>query len=104
MVAAMATATGRLTGMADFARVARDAIQDWLSDYDGFRGVLVLTDEDAGRSRIITLWETAEAEAHARTSRVEMRDKIVATAGMTVEGQLEVYEVPVCEILPAPGG
>jgi hypothetical protein len=84
--------------MADIARMAGEAIEGWLRDYEGYQGVLVLTDEDGGRALLITLWETPEAEARARPSRGAMRDQVAATAGMTVEG-MELYDVPVVDVL-----
>jgi hypothetical protein len=84
--------------MADIARMAGEAIEGWLRDYEGYQGVLVLTDEGGGRALLITLWETPEAEARARSSRGAMRDQVAATAGMTVEG-MELYDVPVVDVL-----
>jgi heme-degrading monooxygenase HmoA len=99
MVAAMATLTGPALGLAQISRIASESVEAWLREYDGYRGLLVLTDEDGRTSRVITLWDTAEAEARARTSRGAMRDQIAATTGMEVVG-FEVYEVPVYEVRP----
>ena len=60
--------------------------------------VLVLTDEAGERSRVITLWETAEDELRARESRGAMRDRVAATVGMTVVG-MDVCGVPVLELV-----
>ncbi len=98
MVAAMSTVTGPAEGMAEIARVAHETIADWLREYEGYRGVLVFTDEEGQRARIMTLWDTPDAEARARRSRGAMRDQVAAVAGMVVEG-LEVYDVPVFEVL-----
>jgi hypothetical protein len=57
MVAAMATFEGTPTGPADKARLVRVDLVPWLREYDGFRGVLVLTGED--KHAVITLWDTA---------------------------------------------
>jgi hypothetical protein len=67
--------------------------------YEGYRGLIVFTDEDGQRARIITLWETPEAEVSSRLGRTAMRDQVAATVGMVVEG-VELYEVPVCEVFP----
>jgi hypothetical protein len=95
----MSIVTGRSLGMSEYARLAREAIEGWLRGYDGYRGLIVFTDEDGGRARIITLWETPEAELRSRQGRGAMRDQ-VAAAGMVVE-RVELYEVPVFEVLPA---
>jgi hypothetical protein len=101
MVAAMSTVTGPAVGMADIARIAQETIGGWLREYEGYRGLIIFTDEREERARLITLWETAEAEARARHGRGAMRDQIAAMAGMVVE-ELEVYEVPVLDVLERP--
>jgi heme-degrading monooxygenase HmoA len=95
----MSTVTGPQPGMAEIARIAGEAMEGWLRDYDGYRGLIILTDEGGERARVITFWETAEAEEQARASRGAMRDKITATVGMVVEG-MEIYEVPIFEVAP----
>jgi hypothetical protein len=84
--------------MAEAGRLAADAVRSWLRVYDGFRGLVVLTDEDGERARIITFWESAEAERRARAGRGSMRDKLVGTVGMEVVG-MELYEVPVLDLV-----
>jgi heme-degrading monooxygenase HmoA len=99
MVAAMTLVTGPAPEMANIARMAHEAIEEWLKGYDGYRGVIVFTDQDGERARIITLWDSSAAEERSRKGRSEMRDSVVATAGMSVVG-LEIYDVPVCELIP----
>jgi heme-degrading monooxygenase HmoA len=99
MVAAMTLVTGPAPEMANIARMAHESIEEWLKGYDGYRGVIVFTDQDGERARIITLWESPEDEERSRKGRTEMRDSVVATAGMSVVG-LEIYDVPVCELIP----
>jgi heme-degrading monooxygenase HmoA len=98
MVAAMTLVTGPAPEMANIARMAHEAIEEWLKGYDGYRGVIVFTDQDGERARIITLWDSSAAEERSRKGRSEMRDSVVATAGMSVVG-LEIYDVPVCELI-----
>jgi heme-degrading monooxygenase HmoA len=96
MVAAMATLTGPVSGLAEISRMASESVEPWLREYEGYRGLLILSDEEAQTSRVITFWDSHEAEARARTSRGSMRDQIAATAGMEVVG-FEVYDVPIFE-------
>jgi heme-degrading monooxygenase HmoA len=98
MVAAVASITGASPGMAEIARVAAEAMQGWLHEYDGFRGLIVLVNEDAGRSQVISLWETPESEVAARASRAAMRDHVAAAAGMAVQ-EMVVYDVPVFDVV-----
>jgi heme-degrading monooxygenase HmoA len=95
----MATVTGQAEDMAGLARMAKETVEDWLREYDGYRGLIVFTDEENGRARVVTLWETPEDELRARQSRAAMRDQVALAAGMTVEG-MEVYEVPALDVVP----
>lgn len=97
MVAAMATITGPASGLAEMSRLASESVEGWLRGYEGYRGLIVLTDEAGGRSHVVTLWETAEAEETARAARGAMRDQIAATVGMAV-ADFAVYEVAVFEV------
>jgi len=98
MVAAMATLTEATPDMTGTAEMASDAIAGWLSEYEGYRGLLVFNDLQSGRSRVITLWETHDDEQRARASRGAMRDQLAGTMGVTVE-LFEVYEVPVFDLV-----
>jgi hypothetical protein len=98
VIAAVSIVRGAAEGMAEAGRLAADAVRSWLRDYDGFRGLVVMTDEDGEKARIITFWATPEAEQRARPGRGAMRDKLVGTVGMEVVG-MELYEVPVLEVL-----
>jgi heme-degrading monooxygenase HmoA len=94
----MATVTGSVPDMAAIARMAGDAMEEWLRDYEGYRGIIVLTDQEGERARLITFWETAEDEERARVSRGAMRDQLAATAGVEVVG-FEVFDVVAHEFL-----
>lgn len=94
MVAAMATIEGPASGIADISRLASEDVEAWLQGYEGYRGLIVLTDENGQRSRVITFWETPDDEVRAREGRGAMRDVVAAAAGMAVVA-FEVYEVPV---------
>jgi len=98
MVAAMATLRGSASGLAEISRIATEDVEAWLRGYEGYRGLLVFTDEGAQTSRVVTLWETSEAEASARTSRGAMRDQIAAATGMEVV-DFGVYDVAVFELV-----
>ena len=93
----MATISGPASGLAEMSRLASEAVDTWLQEYDGYRGLIVFTDEKARRSRVITLWESPEAEETARSARGAMRDQLAATAGMSVD-DFGVWEVAVFEI------
>lgn len=98
MVAAMSTLSGPVAALADVTRLADENVGPWLREYEGYRGTLVFADEAAGTARLITLWDTAEDEKRARTSRGSMRDQLAATAGMEVVA-FEVFDVLAHELL-----
>lgn len=77
--------------------MASEAVGTWLQEYEGYCGLVVFTDEAGQRSRVVTLWATAEAEESARSARGAMRDQLAATAGMTVD-DFGVWEVAVFEV------
>jgi hypothetical protein len=97
VVAAVATMSGPVSGLAEISRMAGEPVEDWLREYEGYRGLIVFTDEAGQRSQVVTLWETADAELKARAARGTMRDQIAALAGMTVV-DFGVYEVAVFEL------
>jgi hypothetical protein len=94
----MATISGPASGLAEISRMASDAVDTWLQEYEGYRGLIVFTDEDGQRSRVVTLWETPQAEKAARGARGAMRDQLAATAGMSVDDfglwEVAVFEIP----------
>ena len=98
MVAAMSTLRGPVSALADISRMAAENVGPWLREYEGYRGILVLADEDTSTTRLITLWETAEDEERARTSRGAMRDQLAATAGVEVV-EFGVFEILAFEVL-----
>ena len=95
----MSTVRGAVPQMADIGRMAGEAMEGWLRDYDGYRGLILLTSEDAAQAHVITLWDSREAERSSRTTRAALRDRLAATAGMEVVG-MEAYDLPVFEIIP----
>ena len=94
----MTLMTGLAPGMAGIARIANEEIEEWLRGFDGYEGLIVLTDEPGERARIITFWSSTEAEERSRRGRTSMREKVAETAGMAI-ADFELYDVPVCELL-----
>ena len=103
MVAAMPTLSGPVSALADISRLAGENVGPWLREYEGYRGTLVFTSEEARTAHLITLWDSPADEERARDSRGAMRDQLAATAGMEVVG-FEVFEVPAHEFVPAVDG
>jgi len=99
MVAAMSRLTGPVDAIAEISRMGDENLGSWLREYDGYRGVLVLVDDDAHTARLITFWDTAADEERARASRGAMRDQLAATAGMEVV-EFGVYDVAANDFVP----
>ena len=96
MVAAMVTFEGTPTGPADTARDVGKDLVPWLREYDGFRGVVVLTGDET--HAVITLWDTPDEEASTRPARLAMHDSVSAAVGMSLVAY-EVYDVPVLDVV-----
>jgi hypothetical protein len=94
----MSTLTGPVSVLAEISRLADENLAQWLRQYPGYRGIVVLADESASTTRLITFWETAEDEERARVSRGAMRDQLAATAGVEVV-EFGVFEVLACQIV-----
>ena len=75
----MATISGPAASLAMLTELSEN-VADWLRETSGYRGVFVLADEREQTSRLITLWETPDAERAARQARGEMRDQLMALA------------------------
>jgi hypothetical protein len=92
----MATFEGTPTGPAATARLVAKDVVPWLREYEGFRGVLVLTGE--GKHGVITLWDTPEDEASTRPARLAMHESASGAAGMSLVDH-EVYDLPVLDVV-----
>ena len=96
VVAAMAMFEGTPTGPAVTARLVGKDLVPWLREYDGFRGVLVLTGDE--KHGVITLWDTREDEASTRPARLAMHGSVSAAAGMSLV-DYQVYDLPVLDVV-----
>jgi heme-degrading monooxygenase HmoA len=73
------------------AKMAGEAMLSWLRDFDGYRGLLILADQEAGTVRILTLWETREAAERSEHSRRQVRESMVSAAGAEIQS-VDLYE------------
>ena len=94
----MSTLTGSVSALEEVSRLAGESVGPWLREYEGYRGTFVFIDHDAGRARLVTLWESAADEERARTSRGAMRDQLAAAAGMEVV-EFGAWEVIAWEVV-----
>ncbi len=83
MYASMSTVHGPVTSMIEVGQMAGEAMRGWLAELEGFRGLMILTDEPNETAHVLTFWATREDEVRSRSTRYAMRDKLAATVGMT---------------------
>ena len=78
--------------LAETARFVGETMEPWMRDFEGYEGLLILTDQASGTARMITFWESQRAAEQSRHGRLTMRDRLSETIGVQVEGT-EPFEV-----------
>jgi heme-degrading monooxygenase HmoA len=79
--------------------IARERVMPMVRQLDGFQGVVVLGDRDAGKALLVTLWDSEEAMRASAEQAKGMRAQTY-TEGET-ETSVEGYEVMMLELEPA---
>ena len=69
----------------DLAVMVGETMLGWLRDLEGFEGLLMLSDEETGRTHVITFWKDAEVAERSRVSRLQLRDRITETVSVEVQ-------------------
>ena len=72
------------------AAIVGEGLQDWLSDVDGFEGMIMLSRE--GTSIGLTFWESREVAEKYRPLRMQFLDKVLSAVGVELEESLD-FEV-----------
>ena len=98
LVASMSTLVGPVPEMDDNGTVAGQAVLPWLQELDGFRGMMILTDEAQDKARVLTFWESPDAAERSLTTRHALRDRMAATVGMEIEST-ESYVVATLQLV-----
>ena len=102
MFASVTTVANAGPQVGDTARMAGESMASWLRDFDGYRGILIVADGEAGRARIITFWDSLEAIERSEQSRAQVRESMVATAGAEIETVERLAVVFEDRVEPAP--
>jgi hypothetical protein len=90
--AVLTTTKGSTEDMLETAAVVGEAMFSWLSEIDGWQGLLMLVNDETGVTQVISLWESKElAERHTH-ARLQFRDRITATVDVEVQETVG-YEV-----------
>jgi hypothetical protein len=79
------------------ATVVAEEMLRWLSDIEGFEGLLMLSRE--GTTVGLTFWESREVAERHRVVRMEFLDRMTSVAGVQVEERDE-FEVTFAHLGP----
>ena len=78
-------------------RHVREEILPQISQQDGFKGIIALTDRQTGKTLGITFWESEEALRASEEAADRLRGDSAQAMGDTIAG-VERYEVGVFEM------
>ena len=67
------------------AQAAVDALLPWLGQFDGYEGLIVLTDGNNGRAHFVTFWEDEDSLNRSAQGRQQVREQMAKTAGAEIE-------------------
>jgi heme-degrading monooxygenase HmoA len=68
----------------EIATMAGEEMLPWLRQIDGFQGLLMLSDEAAGTTLVLSFWESREVAEHHRVAREAFRDRITSAVSVDV--------------------
>ena len=83
----------------DIATIAGEEMLPWLSDIDGFEGLMMLTDEAGVTNLAVSFWRDREVAERHQAARVEFRDRVTAAVNVTVE-DVTNYEISFAHLGP----
>jgi len=73
----------------EVATLAGEAMLPWLSEIEGFEGLLMMSNESAGTTLVITFWESKEVADEHLAVRAEFRDRITSTVDGRVDSVVD---------------
>jgi heme-degrading monooxygenase HmoA len=88
----MSTFSANGVDLADAARLVGESMEAWLRGFEGYAGLLILTNDEEGLARVMTFWETREAVDASARGRESVRDSLAGRLGVKLES-VESYEV-----------
>lgn len=86
MFASMSTFQGEGVDLDAAAKAAGESMEAWLRQFDGYAGLVILTNQENGTAHAMTFWESAEAAEQSRHGRARMREQMAATIGVELVG------------------
>jgi hypothetical protein len=97
--ATLTTTKGTTENMLETAAVVGEALHSWLGGIEGFRGMVLMCNEETGVTHLLSLWDSREVAERHEHSRRQFRDRITATVEVEVQETVG-YDVVFAE-LPA---
>ncbi len=88
----MTSITGGDEDVLETAKIAIDSMIEWLREFDGYKGCLMMANPETGHVRMFSYWETREDANRSFRGRAQVRDSIIATTGVELES-VELYHV-----------
>jgi heme-degrading monooxygenase HmoA len=90
--AALTTTKGSTEDPLGVGAVVGDAMHGWLSEMEGFEGLLMLVEPETDTTLVFAFWESEEVAERQRHARRQFRDRITATVNVEVQETVG-YEV-----------
>jgi hypothetical protein len=85
MYANVTEVRGSVSDLEATAGMAAESLLSWLREFDGYKGFIVLADEEGGRARFMTFWEDRHALEKSAQGRKQVRERLAKTAGVDIE-------------------
>ena len=85
MLANMTTVKTDRSGLDEDAKIAAEALLPWVRQFDGYRGIVVLSDREKGTAHFVTFWEDQNALQKSEYGRAQVREQMAKTAGVDIE-------------------
>jgi heme-degrading monooxygenase HmoA len=68
----------------EVATIAGEEMLPWLREIDGFDGLLMLTNQAAGTTFVLSFWESQEIAERHEAARMEFRDRVTSAVEVEV--------------------
>jgi hypothetical protein len=81
----------------EVATIAGEEMLPWLSDIEGFEGLLMLSNATDGTTLAISFWKSREIADRHRVARAQFRDRITTAVGVSVV-EVADYELTFAEL------
>lgn len=88
----MSTFSAENVDLADAARIVGESMEGWLRGFEGYAGLLILTNDETKLARVITFWASREALEESDPGRANVRATMAQRIGVRIES-VEAYEL-----------